>query len=1008
MDARALSEVVAAFGGDKDQAEAEVEERWQALKRVDPGATRDRAMGQLAWEFASRTIEHVFPGDNWYFMVKAAQSAAHILLLDLEDAVATTRKHVARTVLILLIRALRGQAITAEELEFLKTHALPAGKAEQLEQQFVRVGAGFQIKPECRFPERQMILVRPNNLRTKWAAGDYFQVIREIGDLIAGIYLPKVKGPEDVRVAVQILRALQQERGWVTATHKVFVLTELPGAILQAQEILAVAPEVEEANLGVVDYTAATGGRSVVQQEQYTYMRYPLLKIVEAARAAGKAAGTGITVKLNADDTEVDTVRAIALGIHRKWSVHPAHIEGIARHAAEFPPVLRKRIPFADIPPFDLSRLEGLAQEERPILPPLVFVPRPVTLCRSVVPVAGKDVHGLKTALTSPADMVIIDVQDILGPESREAQRTLTQLCTQARRPSQVLALQLDLEQPEAAQKLQAFLPLLKEQVQALILPAVDQARVIRHAAGLLTTIEREVGLPVGSLALGARITKPEAVERESYAIATASRRMMWLFLDLESPQPKEDFSDPKTKGYHYYRSALVAATAAADIDAVDAASDLARLDEESLFTANLGFHGKVVGPEQAERVNAIMNPPRAGQRPAEPKGPAADVFNARWINAVERALEILELYATADQERNLGAVAYNDPVTGQAELVDAATARIYYRQLERALKANHLSDAEAKKYVTARERLVLALRPGGMDQVGEAVFVGETLQGDASSVAPWMVQAFAKTSGDRNRYHLDRAYAEHSRFQGLVAHGLFTVCHLVASLGRLRPAYAVEALEAHFRAPVYFGDSLTPLAEVQELLQGGMARLHLTAVNQTGKVVCEGTATLRPEKAGEILPTPPAEIAWLRQWAQDVTPSVPPGVHDFTDPASPRHQTFTKTITPELVRATRALFGPLYPHQVSPLLGLGTLAMTSAESSPGHLLLTARVSQFGAPIEPGDQLSMSVSAPPPDQIRRSQKGKGPPIVPLDIVINNQRGATVLAGQVVKLMEERS
>jgi acyl dehydratase/citrate lyase beta subunit len=731
-----------------------------------------------------------------------------------------------------------------------------------------------------------------------------------------------------------------------------------------------------------------------------------LLKIVEAARATGKAAGTGITVKLNADDTELDTIRAIALGIHRKWSVHPAHIEGIARHAAEFPPVLRKRIPFPDISPFDLSRLERLAQEERPILPPLVFVPRPVTLCRSVIPVAGKDIHGLKAAFTSAADMIIVDVANILASSDREARHALAQLCTQARRPSQVLALQLDLEQPEAAQKLQAFVPLLKEQVQALTLPAVDQAHIVRHAAGLLSTIEREIGLPIGSIALGARMTKREAVEREAYAIATASRRMMWLFLDLEGPQPKEDFSDPKTKGYHYYRSVLVAATAAADIDAVDGFSDPARLDAEALFTANLGFHGKLVTPEHAERVNAIMNPPRAGERPAEPKGPAADAFNARWINAVERALEILELYATADQERNLGAVAYNDPVTGQAELVDAATARIYYRQLERALKAKHLSDAEAKRYVTARERLVLALRPGGMDQVGEAIFAGEKLQGDALSVAPWMVQAFAKTSGDRNRYHLDRAYAEHSRFQGLVAHGLFTVCHLVASLGRLRLAYAVEALEAHFRAPVYFGDTLTPVAEVQEVLQGGRARLRVTAVNQTGKVVCEGTATLRPEKAGEILATIPAEITWLRQWAIDVTPSVPPAVHDFTDRASPRHQTFAKTITPELVRATQALFGPLYPHQMSPLLGLGTLAMTSAESSPGHLLLTARVSQFGAPIEPGDQLSMSASAPPPDQIRRSQKGKGPPIVPLDIVITNQRGATVLTGQVVKLMEE--
>jgi acyl dehydratase len=400
------------------------------------------------------------------------------------------------------------------------------------------------------------------------------------------------------------------------------------------------------------------------------------------------------------------------------------------------------------------------------------------------------------------------------------------------------------------------------------------------------------------------------------------------------------------------------------------------------------------------------MNPPRAGERPTQPKGPAADTFNARWINSVERALEILELYATADQERNLGAVAYNDPVTGQAELVDAATARIYYRQLERALKAKHLTESEAGRYVVARERLLLALRPGGMEQVGEAVFLGEKLQGNILTVAPWMIQAFAKASGDRNRYHLDRAYAERSRFKGLVAHGLFTVCHVLASLGRRLPVYAVDALEAHFRAPVYFADSLSPEAEVKEILDGGKAVLGFSVVNQDGKVVCEGTVTLHPEKPGEILSTRPAELQWLRKWAKNVTPRVPSKVYDFTDPVAPREQTFAKPITPELVRATRALFGPVYPHQVSPLLAIGTMAMTSAESSPGHLLLTARVSTL-RPIEAREKLSLVATAPPPDQIRRSQKGKGTPIVPFDIGVNNQRGIAVLKGQVIKLMEER-
>lgn len=1007
MDDRALSEVVAAFGGDTAQAEADVAERWEAMKQVDPKATREAAIQQLAWEYAPRPIEHVFPGDNWYFMTKAAQSPAHILLLDLEDAVATTRKHVARTVLNLLIRAHRGKPLTVEELEFLKTNALPAGKAEQLDQQFNREGAHFHIKPECRFPEGQMILVRPNNLRTKWAAGDYFDVIREIGDLIAGIYLPKVEGPDDVRVAVQILRALQQERGWVTGRHKVFVLTELPGAILTAEEILAVAPDVEEANLGVVDYTAATGGRSVVQQEQYTYMRYPLLKLGEASVVTGKAAGTGITVKLNADDTEVDTVRAIALGIHRKWSVHPAHIEGIARQAAKFPPIVRKRIAFPEIPPFDLGRLKRLAREEKPILPPLVFVPRPVTLCRSVVTVAGRDLDKVRAALASPADMVIVDAEGLSVTNEQEPHRKLVQLCREAGRPLQVLALQADLGRPEAAQDLQGLLQLFKDGLHAVILPAVDHPRAVRHAAGLLTGIEREVGLSVGSIALGARISNPETVERNAYAVATASRRMMWIFLDLKGVQPKEDLADPKTKGYYYYRSALVAATAAADIDAVDDMSDAANLEDETLFAANLGFHGKVVTPDQAERVNAVMNPPRAGEPPVQPKGPGGEAFRARWINSVERALEILELYATADQERNLGAVAYNDPITGQAELVDAATARIYYRQLERALKAMQLNDAEAERYVTARERLLLALRPGGMEQIGEMVFPGEKLQGDAVSVSPWMVQAFAKTSGDRNRYHLDRAYAESSRFQGIVAHGLFTVSSMLAGLGRITPAYALGSLEAHFRAPVYLGDTITPFAEVQDVRDGGWAVLQLSAVNQEGKVVCEGTATLRPEKSGELLTAPHDELVWLRQWAQDVTPSVPAVTYDFTNPSSPRQQTFAKPVDVELVRATRALFGPLYPHQVSTLLALGSMAMTSAESSPGHLLLTARVSRFGLPIEAGDQLSLSATAPPPDQIRRSQKGKGTPIVPIDIAVNNHRGGDVLKGQVVKLMEEQ-
>src|SRR3989304_2756850 len=58
-------------------------------------------------------------------------------------------------------------------------------------------------------------------------------------------------------------------------------------------------------------------------------------------------------------------------------------------------------------------------------------------------------------------------------------------------------------------------------------------------------------------------------------------------------------------------------------------------------------------------------------------------------------------------------------------------------------------------------------------------------------------------------------------------------------------------------------------------------------------------------------------------------------------------------------------------------LEALETMAMASAESSPGHLLLSARVLAFGGPIEPGDQLSIAAPAPPPEKNRRLKKEKG-------------------------------
>ena len=996
------SGIVTAFGGDTSQADAEIEERLAAMQKVHPAATREEAMARLAWEYEPRPREHVFPGDNFSFMYRAATSGAEILLLDLEDAVATTRKEIARDVIMLLIRAFRGEVLNADQMDFLWKNALinPKDKEAGVDAYFNRQEDGrSQLKKEYWFPENQMILVRPNNLRTKWTAGDYGIVIRGIGHLIDGIYMPKVEGAEDVRIVVGLLRAIQKEKGWVEGRHKVFVLTELPGAVLNAKEILSVAPEVEEAQLGVVDYTAATGGKNAVQLDHFTYMRYPMLHLVASARETGKVAGTGITVRLTVEDTASDTQKVVKLGIHRKWSVHPNHLKGMEPYLGEFPPVVRKRLAYSEIPSFDLQKLDRLAAASKPILPPNVFIPRETELVRSVVTIQGDRISLLTDAIQSGADMVIADLSEgaISFFESHPTEKTV--------------AFQGDLKNPEIRVLFGRLVKAFPHKAPAVIIPA-ETAKDVYEADGLLTELEREQGIEIGTVRLGARLTNPEAVEKEAYPIASASRRLQWVFFDLPD-LPKEAPDDPTTKGYDYYRSAFIAATSLADVDAIDGISRASDLESETVLAANWGFHGKMGAIHQLQEINGMMNPQRAGEAPQKPGKEAGDEekrawaqFIERWKNSVERDLEILKVYADADQDRKLGAVGFTDPYTGQPEIVDAASARIPYKQMERALLAGILSDREREDYFRARERLLLALRPGGTE--GDArILPGQKILGHAVTVRPWMVQGFAKTSLDRNRYHLDRDYAEVSRFKGLVAHGLLTLSTVLSSFEQALSGYRLSSIEKFgFSAPVRYDDTIVPVIEGLEAEEGKTA-VRLRAVNQEGKTVFEMFATIRPRAPDEpyvpLVPNP-EDLSWLTQWVQDVTPSFPSQIFDFTDPQSPRTQVAQKEITHDLVRATSILFGKVSPELRSQLLAVGMMAMASAESVPGHLLLGGKNLTFGALIEEGDSLRAEATVPAADKIRRSS-ANNMPIVPVEIVVTNQKGETVFKGQVMKLME---
>jgi acyl dehydratase len=78
-------------------------------------------------------------------------------------------------------------------------------------------------------------------------------------------------------------------------------------------------------------------------------------------------------------------------------------------------------------------------------------------------------------------------------------------------------------------------------------------------------------------------------------------------------------------------------------------------------------------------------------------------------------------------------------------------------------------------------------------------------------------VAAYADAGGDRNPLHLDDGFARSVGFDGVIAHGMFTMGHVAACVVAWAgdPA-AVTAISASFRATVSMG---------QEIVAGGRVR---------------------------------------------------------------------------------------------------------------------------------------------------------------------------------------
>jgi acyl dehydratase len=111
-------------------------------------------------------------------------------------------------------------------------------------------------------------------------------------------------------------------------------------------------------------------------------------------------------------------------------------------------------------------------------------------------------------------------------------------------------------------------------------------------------------------------------------------------------------------------------------------------------------------------------------------------------------------------------------------------------------------------------------------------------------------VYLFAGISGDFNPLHLNEEFAKLMPFKTRVAHGALPQSLIARVLGMMLPGLGTIAVEIRclFKAPTFFGDTITAKARVAEKLEDKRwVRMVLTWTNQREETIAEGEAVVIP-----------------------------------------------------------------------------------------------------------------------------------------------------------------
>ena len=284
-------------------------------------------------------------------------------------------------------------------------------------------------------------------------------------------------------------------------------------------------------------------------------------------------------------------------------------------------------------------------------------------LRRTMMFVPGANAAMLRDAPLYGADSVMFDLEDAVSLNEKDSARTLVHFALKTFDYSAIeTVVRINGLDTVGALDIEAMV---LAGVNVIRLPKTETAQDIIDVAAVITQVEEENDLPVGTTKMMAAIESAEGV-LNARDIATASDRLIGIALGAE-----DYVTNMKTRRYPdgqellFARSMILHAARAAGIAAIDTVfSDINDTDgfiAETTRIKQLGFDGKsVINPRQSPLVNGIYAPSKAeiqqakeviwAIREAESKGSGVISLNGKMVDKpiVERAERVIALAKAA------------------------------------------------------------------------------------------------------------------------------------------------------------------------------------------------------------------------------------------------------------------------------------------------------------------------------------------------------------------------